>query len=517
MRKAFAVKPGDAPTQQAPTRWAALSKLVVALCALVALALVASAVDQWRQREWLREVWLLKRPTGLRDLLACALLSCGGVVSALVALRRGRARALAAPALRWIPTLALAVWMFSWTIPEPRSRFDLRWLAFLAAAVWCTLVGIGAWRSSEHWPRAWRTFELMLATLSSGVLLAEVSLRVVRDVAHPRWLSTPGTSVDAWLLSQRLPPGFVHAGQTVNREGYVDDEPDALGPDAPWIACIGDSFSVGAVPHSHHYTLLAEEQLGLPVYNVGVVHAGPREYLAMIEQHVLPRQPRLVVLALFLGNDAEDAQRGEPTLVDRLTSPEEALVLVAARRALAQHAAGELGDAARAPQPRRGAAESELAVPWLNDPFREPPTFDELRFRYIEYERARKLLVESSARLEHLGDWVVRIRAALGSTPLAVLLIPDEFQVDEELWREVLASGLPADTERDRPQRELSARLAREGVEHLDLLPALRAVEPLRDGRPHVYHLRDTHFNARGNRVAARGLAELVRRFESRR
>jgi hypothetical protein len=508
------LKLGDAPTQQIRTRGAALSKLVVALCALVALALAASAFDQWRQREWLREVWLFKRPTGLRDLLACALLSCGGAVSALVALRRGRARALAAPALRWLPTLALATWIFSWTIEEPRARFDLRWLAFLAAAAWCTLVGLAAWPRVEHWPRALRTLELILATLSCGVLLAEVSLRVVRDVLHPRWLSTPGTSVDAWLLSQRLPPGSVHAGQTVNRDGYVDDEPDALGPDAPWVACVGDSFSVGAVPHSHHYTLLAEQQLGLPVYNVGVVHAGPREYLAMIEQHVLPRRPRLVVLAVFLGNDAEDAQRGEPSLVERLTSPEEALVLVAARRALARRAAGELGEVARAPQARRTGAEAERAMPWLGDPFLEPPTFDEQRFRYIEYERARKLLVDSSARLEHLGDWVVRIRAALGSTPLAVLLIPDEFQVDDALWREVLAIGLPADSERDRPQRELSARLAREGIEHLDLLPALRAVEPLRDGRPHVYHLRDTHFNARGNRVAARGLEELVRRFD---
>jgi hypothetical protein len=503
--------------QPVPTRASAFSKFVVALCALVALGLAASAFDQWRQRDWLREVWLFKRPTGLRDLLACGLLACGAALSALIALRRGRARALAAPALRWLPTLALAVWIFSWTIPEPRARFDLRWLASFAATTWCTLVGLGAWRSGEQWPRALRTLELVLATLSGGVLLAEVSLRVVRDTLHPRWLSTPGTSVDAWLLSQRLPPGSVHAGQTINRDGYVDDEPDALGADAPWIACVGDSFSVGVVPHSHHYTLLAEQQLGLPVYNVGVVHAGPREYLAMIERHVLPRRPRLVVLALFLGNDADDAQRGEPNLVERLTSPEEALVLVAARRTLARRAAGELGEAAGAPQPRRSAAELESAVPWLSDPFLEPPTFDELRFRYIECERARKLLANANGQLEHLGDWVVRIRAALGTTPLAVMLIPDEFQVDDELWRELLASGLPADAERDRPQRELSARLAREGIEHLDLLPALRAVEPLRDGRPHVYHLRDTHFNARGNRVAARGLEELVRRFDLRR
>jgi hypothetical protein len=45
----------------------------------------------------------------------------------------------------------------------------------------------------------------------------------------------------------------------------------------------------------------------------------------------------------------------------------------------------------------------------------------------------------------------------------------------------------------------------------LDLPPPLRAVPPLADGRRHLYHLRDTHFNARGNRAAGWALAEFVR------
>ena len=37
-----------------------------------------------------------------------------------------------------------------------------------------------------------------------------------------------------------------------------------------------------------------------------------------------------------------------------------------------------------------------------------------------------------------------------------------------------------------------------------------RAVPPLTDGWRHVYHLRDTHFNVRGNRVAGEALAQAL-------
>ena len=38
----------------------------------------------------------------------------------------------------------------------------------------------------------------------------------------------------------------------------------------------------------------------------------------------------------------------------------------------------------------------------------------------------------------------------------------------------------------------------------------MRAVEPLEHGRRHVYHLRDSHFNAAGNRVAGEALAAFL-------
>jgi hypothetical protein len=89
------------------------------------------------------------------------------------------------------------------------------------------------------------------------------------------------------------------------------------------------------------------------------------------------------------------------------------------------------------------------------------------------------------------------------------MIIPDEFQVEDELWERVSErAGRPL--ERDRPQALLQAWLAEEQIPHLDLLPILRAAPPLADGRRHLYHARDTHWNARGNRIAAQALADFL-------
>jgi hypothetical protein len=53
--------------------------------------------------------------------------------------------------------------------------------------------------------------------------------------------------------------------------------------------------------------------------------------------------------------------------------------------------------------------------------------------------------------------------------------------------------------------------LGRLGIPVFDLLPVMRAVEPLADGKRHLYHLTDTHWNVRGNAVAGAELAKFVR------
>jgi hypothetical protein len=63
----------------------------------------------------------------------------------------------------------------------------------------------------------------------------------------------------------------------------------------------------------------------------------------------------------------------------------------------------------------------------------------------------------------------------------------------------------PSAHDREFPQRAIARFCTARGIRFLDLLPALRRGEA--EGR--TYHLRDTHWNARGNRIAG----ELIGRW----
>ena len=136
----------------------------------------------------------------------------------------------------------------------------------------------------------------------------------------------------------------------------------------------------------------------------------------------------------------------------------------------------------------------------------------ETDFLRVEAQRALGI-----SELERVGDYAVcfeallEIRRLTGDVPLVVMLIPDEFQVEDELWQRVRDHLQRSDLERDQPQRRIMEWLRAEGILYLDLLPILRAVPTMADGNRHLYHLRDTHFNARGNAVAGEALAEFLR------
>jgi SGNH hydrolase-like domain, acetyltransferase AlgX len=99
-----------------------------------------------------------------------------------------------------------------------------------------------------------------------------------------------------------------------------------------------------------------------------------------------------------------------------------------------------------------------------------------------------------------------------GERRFVVCLIPDEFQVEDRLWETLQARVRDMSLERDRGQQLLKRELGMLGVEVVDLLPAFRAEAVSADGRRRLYHLQDTHWNARGNELAGRVLAEALGR-----
>jgi hypothetical protein len=154
------------------------------------------------------------------------------------------------------------------------------------------------------------------------------------------------------------------------------------------------------------------------------------------------------------------------------------------------------------------------AFPWLADPMRELAGFSLEGFARLEQNRAWAVChPDEPPAWARIQDLLLNMRSLCGEVPFAVMLIPDEFQVEDHVW--AMATDVPGGKalERDLPQRVLGAWLAEQGIPCLDLLPVLRAVPPLEDGRRHLYHLRDTHFNARGNEAAGLALAEFLRPY----
>jgi hypothetical protein len=484
----------------------------------------AIAINAWRQRGWLAYQW--QDETGARlGVLACSALVAGAASLRLaLAWKRGSWTSIDLRPVRWFFTVAVLAWIAVWR-PEPTApKQDLLAALALAAGLWSASVCFARLRDGDPRRRWARALDIGAFSLAACVLAGECALRGLRGVTHDPLLLTAGGDVDTWIREHRQAPGRHRFGFPINSAGFVDRElADAPRP-AHLVACIGDSFSVAVVPHDRHYTSVAEREFeDLEVYNIGTVDAGPHEYRRMIELYARPLHPDLIVVGLFLGNDIVNAHRRRSNALSAWCDWNQMLVVQLPRRAWAlSRERGEatmLADGGRDESafsiPATLALSSEEVarqLPWLDDPLREPPAMSAERFAFVESTRALDVTRVAQSDYSDMIASLDELRAAAAPTPLAFLLIPDEFQVDDALWNEVERALGDAPHVRTLPQKVVRAELERRGLRFADLLPELRACEPLADGRAHVYHARDTHFNSRGNAVAGHALAELIER-----
>jgi hypothetical protein len=239
------------------------------------------------------------------------------------------------------------------------------------------------------------------------------------------------------------------------------------------------------VPFARNYlTLLAASQPDTEVYNFGISGTGPREYQVVLEQHVWNFAPDLVLVSVFVGNDITEWLATPRDLDPRQSS----LYLLATRGWRLWRERKRVTEAQAMSEPDR------LAGHGLS-----PQAFLE-----VEARRLAICLKTPPANLEK------KCQRALGCleriirdcwqrrTPVAFVLIPDEFQVNPQVLSDALtAAGRQAsEVDLSLPQRRLQEFFAARRVPCLDLLPALR-------DQPNTYATRDTHWNERGNALAA--------------
>jgi hypothetical protein len=499
-------------------------RALLLVCLLLALACSVEGLHRaLANRAALRLILDSRWGITLAALAAGIALGVGALARELARLpRRERAESTLA-FLRKLFCVAVAGWIFFlWRMqPFQRIHFDLA--LGIAAGIFSGLIAIEPWLA--RMPRGVRraadiaSFNLCLALFGGEIALRALSVWKPSFVLA-RVASSPGQVLER----NRCRPGQMRFGFPCNTGGHYDGEFHRKRAGEHLVATIGDSFSIGVVPHALHFTTVCERDLGVDVYNVGVSGADPPEYLHMLINEALPLDPDVVVIDVFVGNDIvfppHTRTSTDAGLRSWFDSGNVLLCLVPdrlARLAREQRSrTAEQGPVGVVQGERANAGgEDEVTVkknfPWVADPGQELATFSEAAFAATEAGRVSSVCGESSPSFAPFFETLSDIQRAARATRLFVMLIPDEFQVEDAVWQLALAGATEKNLERDRPQRILLPWFEQQGIPCLDLLPILRATAPLADGRRHLYHLRDTHFNARGNHVAGEALAEFLR------
>ncbi len=379
---------------------------------------------------------------------------------------------------------------------------------FLCAEIWAALCcAFPGGMSRAPKLKAWNVISVNMLLL---LALCEGMLTVAAKVSDSQ-IFWNQDAIESSLARYRLKPHQAYFNFRVNSLGYHDEEFFVAGEQDCAVALLADSFGVGVVPYDYNFATIAENKLRaelggrcarVALHNFGVSAIGMHHYAWLLENEVLKYNPREVVLCVFVGNDIDGLKK---TKSSRYALQDWWLWKIPARLAILgrQGASAEVGAIGTPQQPGQ--------IPeHIEQPEKEKPTFT--RDKFLEIERIRLDQICNTSRGRVLKNYsgffeaLDFFRNKLGSR-LRLVLIPDEFQVNDALYAETTSviSDLSV-YDREYPQKRITEFCREKNIRQLDLLPVLREAE--KSG--HTYHLQDTHWNARGNRVAGEALAEFL-------
>ncbi len=372
------------------------------------------------------------------------------------------------------------------------------------------------------------------------LLLGELAVRVAAPHNRGlRMLLRASTTTTEFDDAETLPelmnrtmlgfrPGTVQYGFVLNSRSFRTHEYTTTPPPGVLrVVALGDSFTFasGALPDADHWTTLLERELEqrldrrTEVLRLGVPDTGPAFQLRLWQIEASRLEPEVVVLAFFVGNDFTDHQADAGVFASRGRGLSGRLASLSALYRAVRNLTRVLAAGADRPSDAasRGAADVTPGepVPGYRDTFdRDRPTFSRRRFLAIEAERMALCLRSEQAAFDRLAERVAGVVVELSSEVRAsgadcvVMIIPDQYQIDGSLAERAAASvgHRIDDYDLERPQRALHQALDTAGVGRLDLLPVFRR----HAGEGALYRPRDSHWNRRGNELAARALAQWV-------
>jgi hypothetical protein len=395
----------------------------------------------------------------------------------------------------------------------------------------------------------------VLIGLALGLVLAEVATR-----AWLEWLPQPqdGTYLRDRSIGYRLRPQPAHSDTAgnpyhVNALGFRDREHAPVKPPGTRrVLGIGDSFVAGEVPLAQNFLRVAERAWNAQVLRsgegpsrggsapgqppaasadsvevvlMGLGGYGPRQYLSTLRSVGLATAPDLVLLCFYTGNDVtgvstrNEVRRGE--LYSTSSSNQRLDILRRSHLFAWLEKRFFFGQRRQRIQERRATevarARAELTTRAPNEAPEGKPAPAPLTRLYLEVIRNRLAFyaAKPSAPMErlwtealgYLDEFDASCREA--GVPWALVIIPDEFQVDPAVRGEALRrlGAQASDLDLDGPTRRLLRWASDARVPALDLLSLFRA-EHARLGS--LYLPSDTHWNEEGNRIAGEAIARFA-------
>jgi len=271
-------------------------------------------------------------------------------------------------------------------------------------------------------------------------------------------------------------------------------------------------FDVDPLPAPSYFASSLNAELNrsrkTEVINLGIPDTGPKFYARMLELEGSRLSPCAVVLCFFVGNDLRDEPEDcwEIPLWTRITQASLTARLIRSIYLIERVRTG-YGLTGRQIRTMEWPRQAGLWVPQQagNAPGTMPPEV----FKDMQFERSyvfdRNWITRLEIQWRSVQKSLLRARdaASQAGASFSVMIIPDETQVNTELFKSVKKMR-GTDLDMDKPQRLLAAFLKANHIPVLDLLPSFRRA--VAEGR-NPYKLRDTHWNWTGKDIGVRQMA----------